>query len=1025
MFKFKDASLSQVLKEILKNSQYTYKITDKYISIIPKKKQKPKERASLLKQPQKVVVQGVVVDIQGEPVVGANVAVVGTTTGATTGIDGKFILKTQVGKILTVSFIGYKTKEIVVKGAKNNLTVVLEENDEVLDEVVVVAFGEQKKESVLASVETVKPSELKVPSSNLTTALAGRMSGVISYQRSGEPGQDNAQFFIRGVTTFSKNVSPLILIDGVELTKEDLARLQPDDIASFSIMKDATATALYGARGANGVILVTTKEGKEGKARVSVRFENSVSMPTRNVEFADPIAYMRGFNEAILTRDPKGELKYSKSKIDRTIAGENPLLYPAVDWQEMLFKDYTNNQRLNFNVNGGGKVARYYLAGSMTNDNGILNVDEQNDFNSNINLRRYLLRSNININMTNSTEVVVRLHATFDDYKGPIDGGKSLYDKVMKSNPALFPAVYPNVGEYSKLQHLLFGNSGAGNYFNPYAEMLKGYREETQSRMLAQFELKQNLDFLTKGLKASAIASVNRYSKNSISRAYNPYYYQMAYFDEESENFLLFPLNSGEGSDELDFAKNEMGVTSNTYIEGRVFYNNTFGEVHSVSGMLVGMLREQELSGGETLQKSLPHRNLGLSGRFTYAFDSRYFAEFNFGYNGSERFGEDQRFGFFPSGGIGWVASNEKFWEGLENVVSLLKFKFTYGLVGNDAIGNAEDRFFYLSEVNMDKNRGMAFGKDLRYFSNGVKISRYANRDISWETATKTNLGIELELFDQLMIRADVFHEDRTNILVERANIPGTMGLSAKTKANVGEAKSYGVDVSMDYTHSFNNDLWLTSRGNFTYATNEVTTWEEPNYNNQNSPYKYYVGNKIDQKWGYVAERLFVDDQEVRSSPVQFGEYGAGDIKFKDINKDGVINNLDMVPMGYPTKPEIVYGFGVSVGYKNFDLSVFFQGSARSSFWIDAKKTAPFVDYHTEKPFNKKIHNNALLKVWADDHWSEENQNVYAQWPRFNTIISGNNAQQSSWFMRDGTFLRLKSTELGYSLPKRVVERYG
>jgi TonB-linked SusC/RagA family outer membrane protein len=404
-----------------------------------------------------------------------------------------------------------------------------------------------------------------------------------------------------------------------------------------------------------------------------------------------------------------------------------------------------------------------------------------------------------------------------------------------------------------------------------------------------------------------------------------------------------------------------------------------------------------------------------LAGRATYAYGSRYFAELNFGYNGSERFSKKERFGFFPSVGMGWFISNEAFWsEGLKKNINKLKLKATYGLVGNDAIGDANDRFFYLSNVNMDNSTlnssfgtyGNSGGRTL----NGISISRYANDDITWETAAKLNLGIEMGLWNALDIQADLFSENRYNILMDRSSIPTTMGLQSTVRANVGKAHSKGIDVSLNYNHSFSKDLWLTGLANFTYATSKFTVYEEPDYSS--TPWRSHIGYSLNQTWGYVAERLFVDEQEIRNSPVQFGDYRAGDIKYKDINGDGKISELDMVPLGYPTSPEIVYGFGLSGGWKGFDLSCFFQGLARESFWIDATNTSPFIGGQ-----------NALLKAYADDHWSEDNRNLYALWPRLSQTLISNNLQTSSWFMRDGSFIRLKSVEFGYTLPAKIISR--
>ncbi len=977
-------------------------------------------------QPQTGKLTGTIYDEDGISIPGATVMIKGTTKGTLTDIDGAFTIDVEPNAILLISFVGFETKEIPVDG-KSSIHIVLKTVSEELEDVTVVAFAKQKKESVIASITTVKPSELKIPSSNLTTALAGRMSGLISYQRSGEPGLDNAEFFIRGVTTFGYKKDPLILIDNNEVTTQELSRIQPDDIASFSIMKDATATALYGSRGANGVILVSTKEGSEGKAQISVRYERDISQPTRQVELADPITYMKLHNEAVRTRDPLGLTPYSPNKIANTIAGGNPYVYPANDWQSILLKNQAVNDRLNFSVGGGGKVARYYIAASYSNDNGILNVDPQSSFNNNIKLQRYMLRSNININVSRTTEVVVRLNGTFDDYTGPISGGTAIYNKIMKTNPVLFPAYYKPDEANEFTQHILFGNYGLGNYVNPYADMIKGYKNSTTSQMSAQFEIKQDLNFITEGLSMRGMFNTNRYSFFDVSRFYNPFYYDVSYYDKEADTYTLRPLNELTGTEYLGYNEGDKDINSTTYMEAALNWARTFNDKHVLSGLGVFTLREALYANAGDLQKSLPYRNLGFAGRATYAYDSRYLTEFNFGYNGSERFSEKERFGFFPSAGLGWFVSNENFWSSnLSRTINKLKIKATYGLVGNDAIGDANDRFFYLSNVNMNNSANSSsfgtYGNRGGYTVNGVSISRYPNDNITWETATKLNLGVELGIWEELDIQADYFTEERRNILMSRSSIPTTMGLQAITRANVGEASSRGVDVSINYNHSFNQDLWITGLGNFTYATSEFTVYEEPNY--EDTPWKSRVGYSLNQTWGYVAERLFVDEEEIRNSPTQFGDYKAGDIKYKDINKDGKITELDQVAIGFPTSPEIIYGFGLSGGYKGFDLSCFLQGLARESFWINSTATSPFIDYHPSgDPEPGKIVNNALLKVYADDHWSEANRNLYALWPRLSETLISNNTQTSTWFMRNGSFLRLKSVEFGYSLPKRLISR--
>jgi TonB-linked SusC/RagA family outer membrane protein len=974
-------------------------------------------------------VQGTIVDTKGEPVIGASIVVTGTARGTVTDASGKFFLDATAKESLTVSYIGYEKTEVAI-GNQTDLRIVLKENQEMLDEVVVVAFGSQKKESMVSSITTINAKELKVPSSNLTTALAGRLSGVIAYQRSGEPGRDNADFFIRGVTTFGYKKDPLILIDGIETTSTELARLTPDDIEAFSILKDATATALYGARGANGVIQIKTKEGKEGPAKVQVRLENRFSSNTRNVELADPVTFMVLNNEARNTRAPLGltDSRYSQEKIDQTRRGANPLMYPANNWRELLTRPTVSNQAANLSISGGGGIARYYIAASFAKDNGNLKVDKLNNFNNNIDLRSYTLRSNINIDVTKTTTGTIRLAGTFDDYTGPIDGGETMYKKTVQANPVEFPAYYPaDLSPFTN--HILFGNAPRGNtnagYMNPYADLMRGYKEYSKSLIDAALEVNQNFDFVTKGLKGRILFNTSRYSYFDVTRAYNPYYYGVNEYDRMTDDVLSIKHINTDGSfsEWLNYAPGGSDVNSTIYVEGALTYNQKFNEVHEVNGLLVYYNRQQLYSNKADLMLSLPYRNQGLSGRFTYGFDSRYLLELNFGYNGSERFHKTERFGFFPAIGLGYVVSNEKFWEKLTPVIPKFKLKGTYGLVGNDAIGDENDRFFYLSKMNMDDGgRGYAFGfvNNNPYSRNGFSITRYENKDISWEKSYKTNLGIEFNLFNTLEFQADYFTEHRTNILMERSFIPSSMGVSAPIKANVGEAKANGVDASVDYNKYFSSGYWLQGRANFTYSHSEFMVYEEPEYKES---YRSRVGQSLNQRWGLIAERLFVDEYEVINSPRQtFGEYGAGDIKYHDVNGDGLITDADAVPIGFPTTPEIIYGFGLSGGNKSFDFSFFFQGSARSSFWIDAENTAPFrhIDAGGDFPFVRDV---PLLKDYADSYWSENNRNLYAVWPRLSEQLIQNNIRTSTWFMRDGSFLRLKTVELGYSLTEKLLTK--
>ncbi len=958
---------------------------------------------------------------------GVTVLEKGTNNGVVTDFDGNYEIRvSDPDAVLVFSFIGYKTVETPVDG-RDEIDVTLSTDLSALDETVIIGFGgTQKKASLVSSITSINPAELKGPTNNLTNMMAGRVAGMVAFQRTGEPGADNSDFFIRGLGSFgSGKVNPLILIDGIESTSTDMARLQPDDIASFSVLKDAAAAAVYGARGANGVVLIDTKSGKAGKTKFNFRAESRLSTNTQNFNFSDNITYMGMANEAALTRDRNAVLPYSQTKIDRTAAGDNPLLYPSNNWIDQLIKDYTINEAYNLSASGGSEKARYYIAGTYNVDNGVLDVNGLNNFNSNIKLRNYSIRSNINLDLTPTTEAIVRVYGQFDDYNGPVGGGQYIFNSAVWSNPVKFPAVYPAELE-PFIEHPLFGGAvtGMGSndlLTNPYAEMVRGFQTWKTSTVQPQVEIRQDLNFLTEGLTARAMGYLRRYSHYNVSRQYNPFFYNASRSPVDN-SIGLQVLNDGgpssigqTGTEYLNYSEGDKLLDSRMHLETALNYNRTFNEKHAVSAMILNLLQNFETGNAGNVQSSLPNRNHGISGRFTYGYDSKYLAEFNFGYNGSERFAEGHRYGFFPSGGLAYRISEEDFFEPLKNVISDLKLRGTYGWVGNDQIGDVEDRFFYLSNVNLNNGAyGANFGEQFGYSRPGVFISRYANPNIGWEESEQLNLGMDLELFNTLNIVADVFRQRRTNILQPRANIGATMGLTAIPTTNFGEMESKGLDFSMDLNQQISQNWWTQLRGNFTYATNEVTQFDELNYPEE-LHYRSQIGQNASQRWGYIAERLFVDDEEVQNSPTQFGEYTGGDIKYRDVNGDGVISENDMVPIGHPEVPEIVYGFGGTLGYKNFDISAFFQGSARSSFFINPQNISPFVINGGAQ--------NGLLDVIAQDYWSEENRDLYSFWPRLSQTFVENNNQPSTWWMRDGSFLRLKTLEGGYSLPESLTKR--
>ena len=962
---------------------------------------------------QPIRVTGTVSDNFGDVLPGVAVTVVGTSTGTSTDGNGEFAINVpNDAAVLQFSFIGFETQDVIVAN-RRIFAVTMAESAQSIGEVAVVAFGTSRRTSMVSSVESVRVSELNQPSANLTASFAGRVPGLISYQTTGEPGADNAQFFVRGITTFGVVKEPLILIDGFESTSDDLARIQPDDIESFSILKDASATVLYGARGANGIIIVSTKSGQAGEPRISVRINTNVSMPTQIPEFVDGVTYMRLYNQALLSQNPNAVPFYSEQKILSTMNDENPYVFPNVDWYGTLFNRHTINTKANINVSGGGAVATFYVAGGYDHETGLLKVDGESNFNNNIRIDRFHIRNNVIFNLARNTRLDVRLTGRYEKFNGPHVSAGDIFSQVMNSNPVDFPAVFPREDMYGTdmywLRHRLFGSA----YFegapatNPYANMVRGYQSRDESSVTAMATLRQDFDSLVKGLRLEARASVNTWSRYSSNRTYTPFTYAVDTYNQITNRYTLVNLNPDQGDAALGGVQAGRDASAQYYFEVRLNWDRTF-EKHSIGVMTVGLAQENLLTGGNSsdIFETLPERNLGNSGRVNYGFDDRYFVEFSYGFNGSEKFIGKKQFGFFPSIGVAWLPSNEAFWgEGLKEYFSELKFRLTYGLVGNDAIAERSKRFFFLSDVQRYGTH-YVWGEQ---FSNGhltYITNRYANEDITWETSHKYNLGIDLAFFRGAPLRfvVDIFKDIRANIYMERENFPTTIGLEAELSGNVGKVESQGVDASIDLRHFFTPDFWVTGRANMTYATNKIILIDEPDYRWKN---RSKVGQNINQQWGLVAERLFVDEHEIRNSPQQvWGEYRAGDIKYTDINGDGTIDDDDLIPMGFPSVPEIQYGFGLSTGYKKIDFSFFFQGNARTSFFINAGTGDGIAPFHRRR--------NALTMV-ARDSWSETNPDVHAFWPRLTTSPTNNNLQQSSWWLRNNSFLRLKTVEAGYN----------
>lgn len=1009
-------NVKQILDEVLEHTGLVYEIDGKQVIV---KEMKETSTSQSIDQRKGRTVKGIVKDDTGEPVIGATVRLKGAAVGTTTDIDGKWSLDgLSENSILEISFIGYATQEIKV-GKQREIIVMLKEDAQALEEVVVVGYGSQKKESLVGSVQMVKPEQLKVPSSNLSSGFAGRLASVVAVQRSGEPGADGADFWIRGVSTFSGVTSPLIVIDGVEASSGDLNALDPEVIEGFSILKDATATALYGSRGANGVMIVTTKSGRnQEKATINFRLENTYNTPIQVPEFVDGVRYMEMYNEAVTTRGT-GEVLYPQSKIDGTRAGLDPYAFPNVDWYDELFRKGAMNQNLNFNIRGGSQRIDYFSSVSINHDSGVLKNNNDFSYDNNINIMRYVFQNNINAHLSKTSTLSLRLNVQLRDYNGPHNSASDVYGMVMEANPVDFPVRWPSD---PTMDYILWGGKSGGaynnGYRNPYAEMARGYKSQFESTVVSNLKFDQKLDFITPGLSANVLFSFKNWSQTQTTRSggYNQFEVDKYQYDDAG-NYTGYTLRRvGKEQDPTLSTSSSSTGDRRIYLQAMINYDRTFGSKHNVSAMLLYNQDQYNVNNPEDLIASLPQRKQGLAGRLTYSYDYRYLAEFNFGYNGSENFAEGHRFGFFPSLALGYTISREKWFEPLNDVITNLKIRGSWGLVGNDQIG--AERYIYMSNIELqNSDLGFTTGKDQNTTYWGPKYLRYPNPDITWEVGSKFNIGMDLTLFNDFNLTFDVFKEIRNDIFMERQSIPDFIGtspsdpwmdLSTKLYGNLGKVENKGLDFSIDYNHTFNKDFSMSFKGTFTYAANKVLEYDEPDY--QAYPNLSRVGHSINQPLLYVAERLFIDDEEVAHSPKQNlgGFVQAGDIKYKDIPNaegvcDGVIDANDRVYTGHPTVPEIVYGFGPSFQYKKWDFSCFFQGAARTSIVVG--------DIH---PFGTDGLRN-VQKFIADDYWSESNQNIYAAYPRLSKQYNQNNTQASTYWLRNGAFLKLKDIELGYS----------
>lgn len=943
---------------------------------------------------------GVSISVKGKP-----------STGTSTDVNGKYILTVPDGSTLVYSFVGYLKKEVVVSG-RNIIDVVLKADNSTLNEVQVVAFGKQKKESVVSSISSVSGETLQFGGRNLTNNLQGQVAGIISFQRSGEPGYDNSTFWIRGISTYNGAQNPLILVDGVP---RSFADIDPNEISSFSVLKDAAATSVYGAEGANGVILVTTKRGRVQKTEITYRGEYSTLTPLRMPEFVGSAEYLSTYNEA-LVNEGKTPI-FDAALIDKYRSGIDPDLYPDNYWLKTLLRDNTYNTRHNLSFRGGTDKARYFVSGAFYKESGLFENNALAQYSSNIGLKRYNLRSNVDLDVSPTTLLRVDISGQYLETNYPGTATADIFNRATTAPPYLYPAIYSDgkIADHPR---------SSANRSNPFNNLNNsGYTNEYRTNIQTKVDIDQKLDVLAKGLSVRATASYDYYGTYVIpnGKSINSYY---ATGRDINGNLIYTQIKSG--TDQLTGGTTTFNSTKNIYIEGALNYSRIFGTKHDVTGMALVYQKESQISSDR-----LPFRKLAYVGRATYSYDRRYSIDVNMGISGSETFAKGNRYGYFPAVGVAWNVTNENYYpESLKKIVSSFKLRASYGLTGNDQYGSG--RFLYRGGYTTATGASLGYNAGATQNSfGGYTEDRFSAPGLSWETEKKRNYGADLGLFgNKVNLVVDYFDNYRYDILVQRQTVSGAAGFNQSPFQNFGKVTNKGIESSLSYQHKIGSNSVLGLRANFTYAHNKVLELDEvtPLY-----PWMATTGNKLNFNNVFIADRLFEDgDFNITTNPdgsksyalktgvptqTYFGTVLPGDLKYKDLNNDGVINQFDQTKYeGKPNTPEINYGFGASYEYKGFSLSVFFTGVANTTTILGQSNPQGFF------PFQFGV-DESSVRTMARDRWTMVNPSQNVLYPRIRTGVNANNQASSTWWARDAGFLRLKTAELGYRLPKQWLDK--
>jgi TonB-linked SusC/RagA family outer membrane protein len=974
-------------------------------------------------------VTGRVTDENGEVMSGVMIMDKNTpNVAAFSDANGNYVLQlTSANPVLVFSYLGYVTQEIPMTQQRGrNIDVNLSQEVSMMDEVVVVGYGEQRRVSVLSAQSAVSGEALKMPSSNVSNALSGRLAGVIQVSRSGEPGREDNSIWIRGLSNFASNQStaPLVLVDGVE---RDMENLDFEDIDSFTVLKDASATAVYGVRGANGVIIVTTKPGRVGKPKFSWDYYEGFTTMSKVPQMADVYTYMNAANEALANSRPDARPTFTPEYIEATkkanglLPNDNPkffntYLYPAVDWRKAIFNNWGHNRRANVNIRGGVPSANYYVSLSYYNETGMTKNFQKENYDTKLSFDRFNFTSNLNLSPSTKTRVDLGFSGNLQSGHYPQVSSQDLFTRTMETNPTYLPLTMPD-GSLA-----MFDTQGSGR--NPYAELAKrGYSYQFRNTVNSNIRITQQLDWWewSKGLSVTGMVAFDAYNLRNLnySRMDAMYYFDGSkntttglwnddVFDAEG-NYRIGWRKDADNEGRLGFNADNGSANRTTYVESSLNYNRVFGDKHRVSAMLLYNQRSHRDLTTTNMDNSLAYRNRGYAGRLTYSYDDRYLFETNVGINGSENFTPEKRYGTFPAFAVGWVASNESFFEPLTSVIQFLKFRYTYGYVGSDVVPNR--RFAYQAQMGSGYGLRQSPTMDL---TSGWEMQRYGV-NVGWSRSLKQDFGVDIRLLNNnLSLTVDLFKEYRDRIFLQRQLLPDYAGFVESPWANLGIAENKGIEASLEYMQKLGDNASLTVRGNFTYNKSIIVENDAPA---ELYPWRERRGTPINAQWGYIAEGLFTSEEEIANHASQFGVVSVGDIKYRDLNEDGRIDIQDQTVIGIGDVPRVYYGFGFDLQVRNWNLGVLFQGTAQADRQISGAAIHPFAT------------TSGIANVYynIEDRWKPEdptNTDVfYPRLVRMGEEGARNNTETSSWWQKDVSFLRLKQVSLSYMLPQRWMDR--